>query len=243
MAIQKAFTLVLQADRSFSAYMVKNPFHDTGSGGKWERILNCVTYDLRTLASYVDLKRYQNGFKRKSSLHYLNGPILQGQRNVTVFDIVRRYAYHEIRNHQEFQPFHHALRDFCLLLNQQNCKPPLSRSEIERIIGQVSDWVWNNRTYLTEHLLKKKGVMGLDPIPADVSLSERQAEIKRREQNGARYTHSKRKQRTEEAIASAIEQLKTENSKITKSAVARRSGVSRETVSRNYKHLFGAENL
>jgi len=84
--------------------------------------------------------------------------------------------------------------------------------------------------------------MGLDPIPSDLNLSERQAEIKRREKYGARYTHSRRKQRTEEAIALAIEQLRTENRKITKSAVARRSGISRETISRSYKHLFGAEN-
>jgi hypothetical protein len=243
MAVQKAFTLVLQADRSFNDYMVKNPFHDTGSGGKWERILNCVTYDLRTLASYVDLKKNQNGFRKKSRLHNLKSAILQGQRNVTVFDIVRHYAYQEVSNHTKFETFHHVLRKFSLFLNQQNCKPPLSRSEIEYVIGRVSDWAWNNKTYLTQHLPKKKGVMGLDPISSDLNLSERQAEIKRREENGARYTHSRRKQRTEKAIVLAIEQLKIERKNITKSAVARRSGVRRETISRNYKYLFDAENL
>jgi len=100
----------------------------------------------------------------------------------------------------------------------------------------------NNKCYLREHLLKKKGVMGLDPIPADVSLSERQAELEERKKNGRDI---RIQNETENGGSNSNRQLnslklKTANYKI---SVARRSGVKAGNDIRNYKHLFDAENL
>ena len=55
---------------------------------------------------------------------------------------------------------------------------------------------------------------------------------------GAYITHFKRVTETESKIIAAIEELKADGSKIMKSKVARKVGMHREHISRNYSHLF-----
>lgn len=237
-AVEEALIFQFQADLSFSAYIVKNPYHNTRrGGGKWELVNNCITYDLKDLASYVDLRSYKRrSVKRK--LQSVAGPILEGARNDSVFDLVRTEAYRTVKYHKEYGTFHHELRVYSVSLNQQYCIPPLPLTELEYMLERICDWTWQNRLSLGKHLFKNKGVMGFEPISPNLELSERQAEIRRREREGANYTHSLRKRRTEEAIVEAIEQLKTQGKRVTKTAVASVVGIRRETVSRNYKHLF-----
>lgn len=80
--------------------------------------------------------------------------------------------------------------------------------------------------------------MSFEPIPADLESSKRKVEITMRKRAGAKYTHKERRRKTEQKIVNAIEQLKTQNLKINKAAVARLSGVSRENISKRYKHLL-----
>jgi len=237
-AVEEALIIQFQADLSFSAYIVKNPYHSTRrGGGKWELINNCITYDLKDLAGYVDL-RTQKSRSVKRKWQSEEGPILEGARNVNVFGLVRHEAYRSVKYHKEYRTFYHELRVYSVSLNEQCCVPPLPLNELEYILERVCDWTWQIRLSLGKHIFKKKGVMGFEPISPDLELSERQAEIRRREREGAKYTHSLRKRRTEEAIVDAINQLKTEGKRVTRTAVARIAGIRRETISRNYKHLF-----
>lgn len=57
---------------------------------------------------------------------------------------------------------------------------------------------------------------------------------------GAYVTHARRTEKTSALVIDAIEQLKANNKPITKVAVAKLCGVSREQLSRRYKHLFAA---
>jgi hypothetical protein len=238
MAVQKGLTDKFKADPHFSAHMVKNPFNTIQRGEKWEWIFNYVTYDLETLASHVDLRNYRDGFPTKVNRKPFRGPVLKGTRNVTVFYELRQYSYVEVKNHEEYEPFSHALRVYALSLNEKHCKPPLSESEIEYITKRVGGWTWDIRDDFKKRRSKKKGVMGFEPIPENLDVPERKAEIKRRQREGAKFTHSTRKRKTEKAIAKAIEQLKTEGKRVSKSAAARLAGISRENISRRYKHLF-----
>jgi hypothetical protein len=237
-SVQKALTLKFHADEAFSANIVKNPFHNTQRGGKWQRVFNCVQFDLKTLACNADLKNYRRGYQSTSKWQSLEKPILKGLRNVTVFDIVRRFSYEEIKNHASFENFFNSVRLYSMSLNKRQCMPPLPVSELDYIVERICNWVWDNRNQIGNYSIKEKGVMGFEPISSDLDISERRAEIKRREQEGAKYTHSKQKRKTEEAIIKAIKQLKTEDKKVTKSAVARLAGISRETISKRYKDFF-----
>jgi len=57
---------------------------------------------------------------------------------------------------------------------------------------------------------------------------------------GAYITHSIRTRQTEQKVLAAIEALECRNEKVSRSAVARLSGISREQISRRYRHLFAA---
>jgi hypothetical protein len=241
--VQEALTLKFHADLSFSAFIVKNPFHNTRRGGKWEWDYNFKTYDLGDLAGHIDLKNYRKGFPAKVTVQPLRGPILNGTRNVTVWDLVSKYSYVEVKNHAQYETFEHSIRVYAISLNQKHCIPPLSETKVDYYVERACEWTWDNRIFLKNHTFKKKGVMGFDPIPSNMDSSERLAEVKRRERAGAKYTHSKRKQKTEEAIVKAIKQLKAEGKKVTKSAAARLIGISRESISRRYKHLFEDQDL
>jgi hypothetical protein len=244
MAVQKGLTDKFKADPHFSSHMVKNPFHNTQRGGEWEYVFNYVTYDLETLASHVDLRNYRDSFPTKVNRKPFRGPVLKGTRNVTVFYELRQYSYAEVKNHENYETFSHALRVYALSLNKMHCKPSLPESEVELIIKRVCEWKWDIRDDFKKRRSKKKGVMGFEPIPENLDVPERKAEIKskaeikRRQREGAKFTHSTRKRKTEKAIAKAIEQLKTEGKRVSKSAAARLAGISRETISRRYKYLF-----
>jgi hypothetical protein len=237
-AVQKAFTHKFLADQTFTANIVKNPFHNTQRGGKWLRVFNCVQFDLKTLADNVDLKKYRRGYKSTSKWQSMERPILKGLRNVTVFEMVRRFSYDEIRNHASFENFFNSVRLYSISLNKRQCMPPLPASELDYIVERVCNWTYDNRNQIGNYSIKEKGVMGFESISSDLDISERKAEIKRRQRDGAKHTHLIRKQKTEKAIIKAIHQLKTDGKKVTKSAVGRLAGVSRETISRRYRHLF-----
>jgi hypothetical protein len=238
MAVQKGLTDKFKADPHFSSHMVKNPFHNTQRGGEWEYVFNYVTYDLETLASHVDLRNYRDSFPTKVNRKPFRGPVLKGTRNVTVWDLVRKYSYEEVKHHAKYETFKHSIRVYALSLNKKQCRPPLPESEVDYIIKRVCEWTWDIRDDFKKRRSKKKEVMGFEPIPENLDVIERQTEVKRRQIEGAKFTHSARKQKTEKAIDKAIKQLKLEGKRITKSAVARLAGVRRETISRKYKHLF-----
>ena len=126
----------------------------------------------------------------------------------------------------------------CSSINDRFCKPALSISEIEQISKSISKWTWYKRHIIKGHKEKNKGAAGLDPIPDSMTGIERKEEKKRRQKIGAKYTHSLRRQRTEKAIIQAINLLQIENKRVSKAAVARKIGISRETISRGYSHLF-----
>lgn len=56
--------------------------------------------------------------------------------------------------------------------------------------------------------------------------------------NGAYITHSIRVDRTERMITEAIELFRKQDKRITKAAVSRAVGISREHINRRYNHLF-----
>ncbi|MGI0120254.1 hypothetical protein [Zooshikella sp. RANM57] len=55
---------------------------------------------------------------------------------------------------------------------------------------------------------------------------------------GAYFTHRTRTEKTEQLVKSAIEKLRSTNKKISKAAVSRECGVSREQISKRYAYLF-----
>lgn len=213
-AIEAGFTDKLGGDPSFAACITKNPLHSM-----WDtHELYGDTYELGELAEWVDLSR-----KRKKASQIITEDV--SGRNQYLFDELRKWAYKHYREARK-HPYPVWLEQ-CLTraMALNGFEQPLGRSEVACIARSVAKFVYTR--------YKPQWHRGRDAEMIDSEMS-----IQERQRLAAQRTNAARKGSTEGKIAWAVAQLKEQEKRISKAAVARLAGVNRKTIERRYTHLL-----
>ncbi len=147
-------------------------------------------------------------------------------RNVALFNRLRYWAYGALGNYKGITSesmWHDAVLSQALSLG--TIEVDFNYNEIKNTAKSVAKWVWKH--YTANH--KNKGAMNLKALDIPLEAKQRLA---------ARRTHELRSNATEGRIKAAIKDLTQDNALPSKSAVAKRVGLSRQQISRRYGHLF-----
>lgn len=227
-AIQAAYCEKLKADPGYTGLITKNPMHEDWH--VWE--LHSHVYKLGELAGYVELKKQYWTRKRAANLdHYGLG------RNCALFHRLRFWAYDWIvfYRDEEGMVFIEWMEIVLCKAVEFNIFPqPLPYGEIKSTAKSVGKWVWEK--YFPKGKRKRRGAMASELSNSDIPL-----DLAARQRLSARRTHTARRSATEEKIIAAIGELTSGGQKITKAAVGRMIGISRERLSKDYSHLFLSE--
>ena len=213
-SIKRDFTEILGADAGFTGLISKNPNHK-----RWDVL------DFGGRNELVELSESAEMYKRRldrKPLALQDQFALEGESNF-LFNDGRFYAYWVVREcascDELLDKVSLHLENACFHRNE-----PIRRRRIEYMAKYIADWVWPRRDHVGrsgQHRRKTKD---------DEELRERQA------QSGHR-TNEIRKAATEAQIRKAVDKFLREGRRITKAAIAREAGISREAVSRYYSHL------
>ena len=107
----------------------------------------------------------------------------------------------------------------------------LPYSEVKSTAKSVGKWVWLN--YWPKGKRVKRGAMA-----DSLSQSQLELDLTAKQRLSARRTHQIRKDATRERLIAAIGELTAQGKRVTKAAVARVSGVGRQTIYDNFTDLF-----
>jgi hypothetical protein len=225
--IQSAYLINLSAIGADSAYgglIMKNPLHSDWSVYQ----MRAESYDLTELAEYVDIKAAKRVIaeNRKSPINTYGL-----KRNESLFETVRFFAYDEKKNHLAHKTFFDAVMLNASDVNNQ-FPAPLPISEVLSTAKSIAKWSWRY-DYYTLRNGKRKCKKGRDRLKG-----AHLTDLKDKQVLSAAMTNRQRKDSTELKIKTAIEQLIADGEKLTKVAVAKKSGISRKEITNNYKHLF-----
>jgi DNA invertase Pin-like site-specific DNA recombinase len=98
-------------------------------------------------------------------------------------------------------------------------------------------WKHRNAAWMAE-CRKDRKKLGLGRICSNLTFSERQKEIKARQEAGALYANAERKAKTAEKITGAVSAIQARGEEVTITGVAKEAGLSRLTV-RRHKTVIG----
>lgn len=220
-AIQRAMTLALGGDPSYTGFLCKNPFH-----ARWlTRERHTAVYPLCKLEGRLDLQHRHWGRQQALAAdHFALG------RNCALFHRLRYWSYQTVWEYRAEGSFEHWLST---CLNQaaalNDFAQPLGYGELKSTARSVAKWTWQN--YFGKGN-KRKGIMAKQ-------LQERRiVDLKEKEQAGATFTAQLKRQQTEEKIIEVIGELIRLGKKVSKAEVGRRTGLHRKSLERYYNHLF-----
>ena len=133
--VERAMTVRLDADPSYSGFLCKNPLHR-----HWVTLCNDHPYTLGELHGWLgDLNEY-----------HLPERVIGIGRNVETFDMTRTWAYRAIREHWAaggtLETWEKACAGAAVRCTQEHHHPPLQRSECRWIGRSVSRWTWRRFT-------------------------------------------------------------------------------------------------
>ena len=219
-AVREAMSLKLSADPCYHGPFAKTPYHD-----KWlTREIHYHEYSLGELAEHLELNVKPQWSEAP------NIDAVAHSRNCTLFEETRHYAY-SIVNHERqqgsYSDFNRLVKTFANSRNnfkQRGFHSNLTTAEVNSVVKSVTNWTWEKYTGNSRcHL----GVMQLDK---SLSISDRQ-------RLAAQRTHKKRTDRTKSKIRAAIKTLLNRGTKLTYVAIAKLTGIARQTIAK-YKHLL-----
>jgi len=215
------------ADPNYAGLVAKNPLHTkwiVGPGkGRW------ITYSLKRLEKVV------RGVPEAVKIEFDESP--EG-RNCTVFDALRVWAYRQVHGFASISPWDNHVLAQCLTINEM-LPDPLVHGECIGIAKSVSRYCWLNRDKIGRTYIHR-GAMGYGVTRHDskeMPYLDKSVIAEHRYESALRTAQIKR-ENTESRIIDAIGQLVAQNQRVTISAVARSIGMSRDKVSKNYRHLF-----
>lgn len=139
-AIQEGLRRTLNADRGYAGLIVKNPLHGHWVTRQWAD----DPYQLDGLAEHIDLPSPAEMKRRSRQADYAGLG-----RNCTVFEIVRRQAYSNVRDY--WRPgggvaFAAAVLDLVLAANNTEIGNPMQASECRAIARSIARWTWQRFT-------------------------------------------------------------------------------------------------
>lgn len=231
-AIRDAYQKVLCADRDYSEWNGKNPLSE-----KWKphTLWYDRQYSLDELAKHV---RLVSKWERRKAIN-LEAPT---SLNTRLFNAGRFWSYRNVKCHTDKAAFQGAILDFLEKYNRSVIAPEYGKPEptanIRGMARSITTYSWKHRNaaWMAE-CRKDRKKLGLGPICPNLTFSERQEEIKTRQEAGALYSNSVRKSQSIEVIQSSVALIKKRGERLTVAAVAREAGVSRPTVYA-HKHLL-----
>lgn len=214
-AVYEAMSARLGADPSYGGSVAKTPGHPWWNTSE----IHCAVYDLSELADYVDLAVkpfWSKGPNVESVSH---------SRNCMLFEELRFYSYSIVSREREqgtFQSFNRLLDAYAHDHNnfkRRGFEMNLSVAEVSAIVKSVARWTWDRYRGTSRC---HRGVMGLD---AALSLQEKQ-------RLSAQRTHETRQRATESRIRAAAKSLIQTGRKLTQTAIAGATRLSRQTVAK-----------
>jgi hypothetical protein len=210
----------LRADPDYRGNLTKNPFHPN-----WRVETHDHAYTFAELTEHLDLDRRA---RPKSK------PVEEvgHSRNLILAKWLRTWAYANVRFYHDQHSFEVRLTTQATEFNAEFAKK-LSRSEITKWVRGTARWTW---TKFTEGKFRsgyqRKQKTRLLDLPIITPLRERQ-------QIGQEYAKDKRVAKTEDKIEAAIRTLQRDSRAVSKSSVARQSGLSRPTVIAHFDRVMG----
>lgn len=221
-AVYKAFVAQLKADPDYHGGPVaKTPGHPW-----WDtQELHQHVYELADLAECVDLEPVPPWGK---------GPDVEAvshSRHCMLFENLRFFAYSIVNQERANNSYDHFVQR--LTAHAHNCnqfsargtfKEDLPLSSIRSTVRSVARWTWNR---YTGNSRCHRGVMALDKTLA----------LEQRQSLSARRTHVERHKATESKIRAACCLLLEQGQPLAIVALARLSGLSRQTVA-TYRHVI-----
>jgi hypothetical protein len=195
-AVKTALTNFLGGDLAYTDVIVKSPFSI-----QFDRYYNPVKYTLSTLmdaiqeggGSVVPERRFgRNSWRAKENSIDLS-KVVEGNRNASIFNIVRRYAYG--LDHKDSDLFNKIL-NYAREINSQIAKP-LPDSEIRATAKSIYKYVSAGK-HLAFTDKKNRGVC------TELGLIEEKMTLRERQQVGAYYTNESQREKMESKIEEAV---------------------------------------
>lgn len=231
--IRDAYQKALCADRGYNEWNGKNPLSD-----RWEShtFWNDRQYSLDELAKHVSLaSKWER--RKPTNLEVPASP------NARLFDAGRLWSYRNVKCHTDKAAFQDAILDFLGKYNRSVIAPEYGKPEpmanIRGMARSIAAYSWKHRnaSWMAE-CRKDRKKLGLGRICSNLTFSERQEEIKARQEAGALYANVERKAKTVEKIKGAVLAILARGEKVTISGVAKEAELSRLTV-RRHKQAMG----
>ena len=204
--IQRAYTIALDADQSYTGLICKNPYHERWR--VWE--IHAHLFSLDDLACQVDLDLAKH-YRAEPAEAFALG------RNVSLFEQGRKWAYKAIRDYwapNGLPKWEKAVRGQLEAINGQ-FPQPLPLSEVKATAKSIAKWTWSRIT-----------PVGLQELIERTHTPERQAE---RGRKGGKASGETRRQSREQQRATA-RRLRAKG--YTQQAIAAELGIPRTTVQR-----------
>ncbi len=239
--IKTTMTARLGADHRYTGLICKNPLSD-----EWRTTeLYSGLYTLDDLAKHLDLSQNNLQTAQNQSYRQLENAVING-RNDHLFTLLRWFSYERVTKYHElattigeakaFDMWANAITKEAERINRE-FPTGLPFSEIKSTAKSVLNWTWQ---HYHPGERKQRGIMGFGETrhtnPDMPTLPEE--ERKRRQSLSAQLTNKHRKENTELKIKQAIERLQANGDKVTKSAVAKMTGLARSKIVENYGYLF-----
>ncbi len=219
-AVYEAMAARLDADPAYSGPVAKTPYHPWWS--TWE--IHGTEYELGELADHVDLvlkPRWSRGPNLNAVSH---------SRHCQLFESLRFYAYSIVEREREqgtYQSFIRLLEAYAHDNNnyrQLGFDVNLSTAQVKATVKSVARWTWDRYNGSSRC---HRGIMNLD---ITLPLNERQ-------RLSAKRTHQVRQNATASKIKTTCLSLHKQGTKLTQVAVAKATGLTRQTVA-NYQHVL-----
>jgi hypothetical protein len=144
-AVEKALTLEYDADPYYNHIWVKNPFSDAYR----VHVLRDEPYDLGELADKLEIRDIPITAKEVKAELALQRKRAESEgiflgRNCHLFDMVRHWAYQEIRNYRgtDLELWRSAVMQEVMVQNAM-LNSPLDFNELKGIAKSIARWVWN----------------------------------------------------------------------------------------------------
>ncbi len=223
-AIEAALIKALNGDPDYVGLVTKNPF-----SSDYECIVGeGKSYTLEELAECLELEQVQNKWRKKKR-EETRGHL---GRNCDLFDDLRFWAYDRVSDARDSQSYP-AWFDYAAAEAEKlnNFQTPLDARELNAIVKSVARWTWDKYTGQGSGCKR-----GRDTLKNSLLIDDRDKQIL-----AAHETNKQRKTNTETNISNAIKALQLENKKITIASISKKSGIHRNTVSKN-KHLLSVKS-
>jgi len=213
-SIKRDFTEILGADAGFTGLISKNPNHK-----RWDVLDFGGRHELVELSESAEMYQRRSNRPPKALQDQFAA---QGESNF-LFNGGRFYGYWVGRQCASLDELNSKLtthlENLCISRSE-----PIRRRRIEYLAKAIADWVWPRRDHFGRSGRHRR--------------TTTDEELKQIRSDNAIKTAEIKQAATEEKIKKAISQFLREGRRITKAAIAREAGISREAVSRYYSHLF-----